>query len=44
MMQHYSDSLRRRQIRDRRGNGVDREVAFDVSGRFLSGGGGHVTQ
>jgi hypothetical protein len=44
VMQHYSDPLRRRQVRDGRGNGVDRQVAFDVSGRLLSGGGGHFPQ
>ncbi len=44
VMQHYGDPLRRRQVRHGSGNGVDRQFAFDVSGRLVSGGGGHVTQ
>ena len=43
-MQHNCDPLRRRQGGDGSGDGVGRQVAFDVSGRLVSGGGGHVTQ
>jgi hypothetical protein len=43
VMQDYGNPLWRRQGRDGIGNGVDRQVAFDVSGRLLSGG-GHITQ
>ena len=43
VMQDYSDPLRRRQGRHGGGNGFGRQVALDVSGWLLSGG-GHITQ